>query len=196
MSAVFRGKFMELFKTFCHTEKITIDNNLITSLYQKPWVVYAKQPFRGPKQVIEYLGRYTHRVAISNHRIKSLADGKVSFSYKDYRHSAQQKMMTLEGCEFLRRFCMHILPRGFRKIRHYGVLASRAKPQLKMQQMKMGITIVKKEKLSWQQITKLTMGFDVEACPCCKSGRMMTIFCFQANAPPSLLSRITKAVLI
>ncbi len=105
-------------------------------------------------------------------------------------------MMSVEGSEFLRRFCLHILPRGFRKIRHYGILASRAKPMLKMQQMKMGITIVKHAKPSWQQIVKQTMGFDVDACPCCKSGKMITILCFPANAPPDLLlSRMTKPAL-
>ena len=195
MGAVFRGKFMELFKAFCRTENITLDSNFVNSIYAKPWVVYAKQPFMGPKQVIEYLGRYTHRVAISNHRIKSVADGKVAFSFKDYRNGGQQKTMAIEGCEFLRRFCLHVLPRGFRKIRHYGILASRAKPKLKMQQMKMGIAIVKNAKPSWQQIVNQTMGFDVDACPCCKSGKMITILCFQANAPPALLSRITKPAL-
>lgn len=188
MSTVFRGKFMELLKGFCCDEKIPLPVEVCNKLYTTQWVVYARQPFMGPKQVIEYLGRYTHRIAISNHRIKSIDDGNVMFSYKNYRQGGQQKLMTLEACEFLRRFCLHILPPGFMKIRHYGVLASRAKPQLKMQQMKMGISIVKKEKLSWQQITKQVMGFDVDLCPCCKSGRMITILFFEANAPPALLS--------
>jgi hypothetical protein len=188
MSAVFRGKFMELLKTFCCNENIPLPADLCNKLYAKPWVVYARQPFCGPKQVIEYLGRYSHRIAISNHRIKSIADGKVTFSYKDYRHAGQQKNMALDACEFLRRFCLHILPPGFMKIRHYGLLASRAKPKLKMQQMKMGISIVKKEKLSWQQIAKQTMGFDADACPCCKSGRMITVLFFQPHAPPNFQS--------
>lgn len=188
MSAVFRGKFMELLKTFCRQENIPLPAELCNNLYRTPWIVYAKQPFYGPKQVIEYLGRYSHRIAISNHRIKSIADGKVTFSYKDYRQAGQQKMMAVDGCEFLRRFCLHILPPGFMKIRHYGLLASRAKPQLKMQQMKMGISIIKKEKTSWQQIAKQTMNFDVDACPCCKSGRMITVLFFQAHAPPDLIA--------
>jgi hypothetical protein len=184
MSAVFTGKFMELFKAFCKNENISLPDDLINNLYSKPWVVYANQPFMGPQQVIEYLGRYTHRIAISNHRIKSITNSHVTFSYKDYKQGGNQKIMALQGCEFLRRFCLHILPPGFRKIRHYGLLASRTKPQLKMQQMKMGISIIKKEKLSWQQIAKQAMGFDPDLCPCCKKGKMITVLCFDANAPP------------
>lgn len=191
MSAVFRGKFMEMFNAFCKRENISLPQDVINALYTKPWVVYAKQPFMGPQQVIEYLGRYTHRIAISNHRIRSIDDGKVTFSYKDYKQGGQQKTMALDACEFLRRFCLHILPPGFVKIRHYGMLSSRAKPKLKMQQMKMGVSIVKKAKLSWQQITKQLMGFDVEQCPCCKTGKMITILFFQANAPPARTKELT-----
>jgi hypothetical protein len=135
--------------------------------------------------VIEYLGRYTHRIAISNHRIKSIADGKVNFAYKDYRQGGVQKIMPLDACEFLRRFCLHILPPGFMKIRHYGMLANRAKSKLKMQQLKMGISIVPKAKMDWKQVARLAMGFDADACPCCLTGRMHTIRFFAANAPPN-----------
>lgn len=115
--------------------------------------------------MIEYLGRYTHRIAISNHRIKSIADGKISFSYKDYRQGGVQKTMALDGCEFLRRFCLHILPPGFMKIRHYGILANRAKSKLKMQQTKMGIPIAPKVKMDWKQVARVAMGFDAEPVP-------------------------------
>jgi len=189
MGAVFRGKFMEMLKGFCCREKIPLTEAFIQSLYKTGWVVYAKQPFMGHGQVIEYLGRYTHRIAISNHRIRSIADGKVAFAYKDYNQGGQHKTMALDGCEFLRRFCLHILPPGFMKIRHYGILSSRAKPQLKMQQMKMGVPIVKKEKPSWQEIAKRMMGFDVGVCPCCKTGKMVTILYFDANAPPVQLKK-------
>lgn len=185
MSAVFRGKFIRMLKKFCTDEKISLPVEFIDSLYQNKWVVYAKQPFAGPKQVIGYLGRYTHRIAISNHRIKSIADGKVNFSYKDYRQGGVQKVMTLDAGEFLRRFCLHILPPGFMKIRHYGMLANRAKSKLKMQQMKMGISIVPKIKMGWKQVARQAMNFDVDACPCCLSGRMHTIRFFAAHAPPS-----------
>lgn len=192
MSSVYRGKFMEKFRLFCKEKKMILEAQLLNALYRNAWVVYAKQPFLGPKQVIEYLGRYTHRIAISNHRIKNVAQNKVTFSYKDYREGAKQKLMTLDSGEFLRRFCLHILPRHFFKIRHYGILSSRAKPQLKLQQMKMGISIVKKEKQDWKEITKEKMGFDVDACPCCKTGRMKTILNFAAHAPPVVWEHYNK----
>ena len=97
----------------------------LTPLYRQEWVVYAKPPFGGPEQVLKYLARYTHRVAISNQRLLSLEDGQVTFRYKDYADSHRSKTMTLSGEEFLRRFVQHVLPRGFVKIRHYGLLAPR-----------------------------------------------------------------------
>lgn len=96
-------------------------------LYRKPWVIYAKRPFIGPKQVIEYLGRYTHRIAISNHRIREIIDGKVRFAWKDYRKGGKTAEMTLAATEFLRRFSLHILPHRFVRIRHFGFLASNQK---------------------------------------------------------------------
>jgi hypothetical protein len=94
-------------------------------LYQKDWVVYAKRPFGGPAQVLKYLARYTHRVAISNSRLLKMDDGHVTFRYKDYADDHRQKTMTLSAEEFLRRFVQHVLPRGFVKVRHYGLLANR-----------------------------------------------------------------------
>jgi hypothetical protein len=192
MSLVFRGKFIQKLKAYCLGNNQSLDNDLLNNLYRKEWVVYAKQPFRGPEQVIEYLGRYTHRIAISNHRIKAVSDGKVTFNYKDYRQGGNQKATVLQAGEFLRRFCLHILPPRFVKIRHYGILAGRAKPRLKMQQMKMGVSIVPKEKLTWQQISRQIMGFDPEACPCCRTGRMHTIMNFGPNAPPVTIRSLLK----
>ena len=191
LSPVFRGKFMEKLKAWCLGNKLSLGNDLLRNLYRNHWVVYVKQPFMGPQQVIEYLGRYTHKIAISNHRIKSIDKGRVAFTYKDYRKGGGQKLMELETGEFLRRFCLHILPPGFMKVRHYGILASRAKPRLKMLQMKMGVSIVPKEKPRWQEIT-LSMGFDVETCPCCKTGKMHTIICFGPNAPPTISLALKK----
>ena len=88
------------------------------------WVVYAKRPFAGPAQVLEYVGRYTHRVAISNNRLLSMDNGQVDFTWKDYRHHGKSKVMTLSTDEFIRRFLLHVLPKGFHRIRHYGLLAS------------------------------------------------------------------------
>lgn len=89
------------------------------------WVVYAKAPFGGPQQVLDYLGRYTHRVAISNNRLLSMGEGRVAFRWKDYRHDSAQRVMHLEAHEFIRRFLLHVLPEGFQRIRHYGFLSNR-----------------------------------------------------------------------
>ena len=98
---------------------------LLAQLRATPWVVYAKRPFGGPTQVLQYLGRYTHRIAISNARLVSLVDGVVQFRWKDYADHGRTKLMALEVEEFLRRFLLHVLPRGFVRIRHFGVLANR-----------------------------------------------------------------------
>ena len=98
---------------------------LVTQLRGTPWVVYAKRPSGGPTQVLQYLGRYTHRIAISNARLVSLADGVVRFRWKDYADRGRTKIMTLGVDEFLRRFLLHVLPRGFVRIRHFGLLANR-----------------------------------------------------------------------
>jgi hypothetical protein len=186
MSTVFKNKYMESFLKFIQTKNITIEKTLRETLYNKRWVVYAKQPFAGTSQVIEYLGRYTHKVAISNHRIKSIADGKVSFTYKDYADGCKQKQMTLEATEFLRRFCMHILPPGFRKIRHYGFLANTNRAMLQVQQKEMGVAAAAAIKKDWKTIAKEKMNYDVDQCPCCKKGRMQAILHFEVNAPPPL----------
>jgi putative transposase len=96
---------------------------------QTEWVVYAKRPFGGPEQVLKYLARYTHRVAISNRRLLSLEDGRVTFEWKDYANGNQTKMMILEAVEFIRRFLLHVLPSGFVRIRHFGFLANRVRKE-------------------------------------------------------------------
>jgi hypothetical protein len=160
------------------------DKQLLRKLTDHKWVVYAKQPFFGPKQVIEYLGRYTHKVAISNHRIKSIDDGQVTFTWKDYRHGDVQKEMTIQATEFLRRFCQHILPFRFVKIRHYGILSSRNKVKLRDVQFTMGIVVKKKPKPSWQEVCKQKLNFDPELCPNCKVGHFHTVSSWSARAPP------------
>lgn len=120
MSQVFRARFASgLRKAFPEQPKAFFDQ-----LFDKPWVIYAKRPFQRPKAVVEYLGRYTHKIAISNHRIISLDNGRVTFRYKDYRKGAQKLEMSLPDQEFIRRFSQHILPKGLVRIRHYGFLSS------------------------------------------------------------------------
>ena len=194
MSIVYKNKFLEKLKQFLEQQQQPLDAALRKKLYNSNWVVYAKQPFGGPEQVIEYLGRYSHKIAISNHRIKDVCDGKVTFGYKDYAHGGVQKLMTLDATEFLRRFCLHILPSGFMKIRHYGFLASRVKPKLREHQMQMGVLIQNKQKADWKQIAKAKLHFDVDACPCCKTGKMIRILSFEANAPPNLSMMMIKKI--
>lgn len=188
MARVYRGKFMEKFLAFLTENKLPIELSLRRKLYDKNWVVYAKKPFKNAEGVMEYLGRYSHKIAISNHRIKNISDGKVTFSYKDYAHGSVTKIMTLDATEFLRRFCQHILPPKFVKIRHYGFLASRVKRKLKIYQMKYGILPDKTSKQSYVEISKNHLGFDVEQCPCCKTGKMIIVLQFGANAPPKQIN--------
>jgi hypothetical protein len=144
------------------------------------WVVYAKRPFAGPKQVLDYVGRYTHRVAISNNRLLDIAEGKVTLRYKDYRHEAQQKTMTLEAEEFIRRFLLHVLPEGFQRIRYYGFLANRYRAQklvhcrdlLGMPAPNRTASEVNKDYS--ERYEELT-GFSLWACPVCHQGRMLVI---------------------
>jgi hypothetical protein len=137
LSQVFRGKFLAGLQRLLHAGSLKLPaaelgtgaaaQALLRELRAKPWVVYAKQPFAGPQQVLDYLGRYTHRVAISNHRLLSLTDTDVRFRYKDYAHGNRRKVMTLPAGEFIRRFLLHVLPTGFMRIRHYGLIANRSK---------------------------------------------------------------------
>jgi Putative transposase/Transposase zinc-binding domain len=139
---VFRGKFVDGLKDAFHQGKLVFPGSLrplaaekafaafLRPLFRKEWVVYSKRPFGGPEYVLHYLARYTHRVAISNHRLLSLADGNVTFRWKDYAHGSKQRKMTIPAEEFLRRFMLHVLPRRFVRIRFSGFLANRRRRQL------------------------------------------------------------------
>jgi len=105
--------------------------SLLDDVWKKPWVVYCKPPFGNAQHIVKYLGQYSHRVAISNHRIKNISDSEVTFFYKDYKDESKVKWATLSGVEFLRRFCMHILPKRFVKIRYYGILSTKQKDSVK-----------------------------------------------------------------
>jgi hypothetical protein len=150
----------------------------LAPLRQAEWVVYAKRPFAGPEQVLDYVGRYTHRVAISNNRLLDIAEGKVTFRYKDYRHDAQQKTMTLKADEFIRRFLLHVLPAGFQRIRYYGFLANRYREQkltccrelLNMPEPEP--TALETSKNYRERYEKLT-GSSLWQCPVCRRGRML-----------------------
>ena len=202
MSRLFRGKFLagikkafEEGKLKClgklqHIEDLGDLNHFLRPLYRKDWVVYAKAPFGGPEQVIGYLGRYTHRVAISNHRILKVADGRVSFRYKDYQDQNKQKVMNLAVEEFIRRFLLHILPRGMHKIRYYGLLATRNRKTLlaKARSMLGQSPIQHPPKEPWHTRLERLTGIDPLCCPKCKQGNMKTKLLLQpGRAPPNRL---------
>src|SRR5436190_10278201 len=130
MAVMFRGKFLAGLKRLHAQQKINVPpdfSSLVRSLYEKPWVVYAKPSFRGPHSVLDYIGRYTHRIAISNERILNIENNQVTISYRDRQDSNKKKEMTLPSEEFIRRFLLHVLPPSFMKIRHIGFLANKRK---------------------------------------------------------------------
>ena len=127
MSTIFKAICMRELKALAKAKTISLTSKLRNTLYRKKWVVYAKRPFANPSHVIEYLGRYTHKIAISNYRIINVNDTHVSFRWKDYRHGSANKTMQLTIPEFIRRFAMHILPHRFVRIRHYGILSFHAR---------------------------------------------------------------------
>ena len=137
LGAVYRGKFLARLRAAYAAGQLACHGRLahlaepaafaawLQPLYAKPWVVYSKPPFTGsPEVVLKYLARYTHRVALSNRRLQGLADGRVTLTYRDYAHGGKERLLTLEAAEFLRRFLQHVLPAGFVKVRHYGLLAN------------------------------------------------------------------------
>jgi putative transposase/transposase-like zinc-binding protein len=139
LSDVFRGKFVDALRNLFRRNKLAFHGSLaelaeprsfarlLRVLHRHPWVVYAKKPFGGPEHVLHYLARYTHRVAISNHRLIGMEDGKVTFRWKDYAHGGKKRKMTLAAEEFIRRFLLHVLPKGLARIRHYGWMANRVR---------------------------------------------------------------------
>ena len=164
LSRKFRGKFLALLKL----QMPDVDQNLLNLCYQKEWVVYCKPPFKDAACVVEYLGRYTHRVAISNNRILKLENDAVTFKWRDYRDGSRWKEMTLSADEFIRRFLMHVLPPGFTKIRHYGFLSSRGKQEkLRVCKIQTGTSLFPKEKLSAEQLIQKLIGRKPSQCPHC-----------------------------
>ena len=151
---------------------------LIKSLSKAKWIAYAKRPFAGPQQVLEYLGRYTHRIAISNNRILSIVNAKVTFTYRDRQRNNEIKIMNLDVDEFIRRFLLHILPMGFMKIRYFGFLAHKNKNQaltLLRQLIDPNAKLPEKMKETIIEMMLRLTGRDVSCCPQCKKGKMNVI---------------------
>lgn len=193
LGRLFRGKFLnglrearrqgELRGPAAALEEPSAWKRLLDRLYDLDWIVYAKPPFGGPDHVFRYLGRYTHRVAISNHRLVALHDSRVTFEVRDYADGGKNKRLTLAAAEFIRRFLLHVLPPRFTRIRHYGLLASRnvhtrlaRAHELLSSQPPAGPTETKTVPEApttwWQRLLRLT-GIDIMLCPYCGEGRLV-----------------------
>jgi hypothetical protein len=196
LGKLFRGKFIDaLHRAWKHGDLNLAGSTaeledpaqwaaLKDRLYRKSWVVYAKPPFGGPEQGFRYLGRYTHRVAISNPRLLSFHGGRVTFTTKDYKDEARKKTMTLDAVEFLRRFLLHVLPKGLVRIRHYGLCAGRnvhtrlaaARQLLDATRSPAVLTAaVPDEPRPWWERFHEQTGIDLMACPSCKAGRLVRL---------------------
>jgi hypothetical protein len=206
LSCLFRRLFLELLEKAFDEGQLKFFSSLqeledrkaflryLARLRKKEWVVYAKKPFAGPQQVLDYVGRYTHRVAISNNRILNIEDGQVTFRYKDYRNGSQQKTMTLSADEFIRRFLLHVLPEGFHRIRYYGFLGNRYRKG-KLEQCRRLLGMVPREPDSPTEVAKLDYrdryqaltGSSLRECPACHRGRMIVI----GEIPPGSIPTIT-----
>lgn len=190
MQQVYRGKFMELFRQALAEKTIKIHgvlqeyekpgrmDGLKDLLYKKSWVVYIKPSFASPEGVLRYLGNYTHRIAISEKRILSLKEGRVTFSYTDYRDDNTRKVMTLSSVEFIRRFLLHVLPRGFMRIRHFGLFSNRDR----LEHINLCLTLLGEQVMAakdvmaswWEQILDRT-GRNPLVCPRCDGGLLKLV---------------------
>jgi hypothetical protein len=178
LSRVFRGKFLALLKRNIERGKVAAANNETNASRLKNWIVYAKRPFGSPHTVLDYLGRYTHRVALSNHRILNVQNGQVTLSYRDRKDADRKKTTILEAHEFIRRFLLHVLPDGFMRIRHFGFLANRCKKQTLTQCRKLldlDPALPKSPNQSTKDLLFKMTGIDLSRCPCCQKGTMIVV---------------------
>ena len=178
---MFRGKYIAALKELLPQEMTPA---LLNALYKHNWIVYAKRPFTGPQSVVEYLGRYTHKIAISNHRLKQVDDKQVTFSYKDYKHGSIKKEMTLEAGEFIRRYAMHILPKGLVRIRHFGILSSTSKLKAAII-IKAQLPVIVKPLVS---IRPVVQDYNPLQCPCCKQDTMHRLISFERGPPKNSMA--------
>ena len=210
-SRLFRGKFLAYLKQAYRAKQLNFDGQIqefnnssnfqrcLDELYSKEWVVYCKPPFKSPVYVLEYLGRYTHRVAISNSRIIRVDKKKVSFHWKDYADGNKNKVMTLDASEFIRRFLMHILPDKFVKIRYYGFLSHRnQKTKLAKCKELLGVRVEMKQEpatsAKWQDILLELTGIDIQKCVHCAEGKMVSkeVIFPRNDGPPERVKVLAK----
>jgi hypothetical protein len=186
LSTVFRSKFIERLRSLHRELKLPESlgylrdpssfQDFLDDLFQENFIVYTKQPFSGPEQVIEYLGRYVHRVAISNRRIEKVEGDHVFFRYRDRKDGNKEKTAVLPATEFLRRFMLHSVPKGFQRIRHHGILANRSKKQnVDHIYLTLAITRITQllEPLSARDFILKKFGVDIAQCPSCKKGQVL-----------------------
>jgi hypothetical protein len=197
VSALFRGKFLFYLKQAYSDNRFTFTgkisqlkgkknfNQLMTELYRKKWVIYTKKSFKNSSHIINYLGRYSHRVAIANSRIRGIEDDQVTFSMKDYR-DGKKKIVHLQAIEFIRRFLLHVLPKGFCKIRYYGLFATCNRNRV-LSRCRIALgepkIISKFTGLNWQQLFQMITGKDIDLCPVCHTGRMIQTITFKPLYP-------------
>ena len=193
LAPVFRGKFLAGLKQLYQEGQLSLTGgadklrdpfeflNLLDRLYQKSWWVYNKPPFGGPEQVLKYLARYTHRVAISNHRLVAVADGKVTFTYKDYSQNGRRREMTLPAEEFIRRFLLHILPHRFVRIRYYGLFANRHRDR-QLERCRALLSAAppapgssSEEREDWESVYQRVTGKDPTLCAECEHGHLRQV---------------------
>lgn len=202
LSRLFRRKFLNHLALLYNSGDLTLEGNLtplrdppnwqrlLTDLTASDWVVYAKPPFGGPQQVLKYLARYTHRVAISNRRLLTLTDGKVNFEWTDYAHGNRKRVMSLGAVEFIRRFLMHVLPPGFMHIRYYGFLANRMK-ETKLALARQLLADRPSSHTSTSETSSPTTGdsdkdYHPQICPACKKGQLILVETFRPDTQPGL----------
>jgi len=187
LSKVFRGKVLDYFERAFESDELVFSGtikqlesyigfkDLLLQCSDKDFVVYAKKPFLGPKEVLKYLGKYTHRIAISNYRLVKLEDGRVYFKVRDKKNPGESKVISLTVAEFMRRFLMHVLPRGYVRIRHFGILGNRFKKvKIDLIRRAQGIfcRVLKLEK-SLKDIIEEAIGVDIDSCPDCEAGLLI-----------------------
>ena len=190
LSRLFRGRFLHHLTRAYDSGNLTLEGkltpmrdpenwqDLITALKASDWVVYAKPPFGGPQQVLKYLARYTHRVAISNRRLIALKDGRVSFEWTDYAHGRAKRVITLTAVEFIRRFLLHVMPEGFMHIRYYGFLANRLRAR-ELALARELIAAATGTGVSPDGVPSSTpLDHDTDTCPVCKKGRLIIVEAF------------------
>lgn len=201
MRKVFKAFFLKQLKATIATGSITLPKEIPANgkafylwkegLYKKDWIIFTKKPFAGVQNVVKYLARYSHRVAITNGRILDIDQHNVRFSYKDYAHGAKQKEMTLTGAQFLHRFCLHFLHPRFRKIRQFGLLANACKrKELALARKALGL----KQRQLLSKIQRKTLAKErlfqrqTDYCPCCGQGKMVIIGVFAPNKDPPMMA--------